>query len=416
VCIKNLFVLFSSCFRDKIQQESNALSVIKNLANKKFGPILLLPLLIHIVGLAANGLVLYALDLGSSAYDIATISIVGSTMELAILLPTGFFSDRYGRKKMLLISQLLLFIGDSIRLMASKPWHLLAASFFGVGGISETLSLVASFVGDLAIEPLERVSVTNAVYFCSSLGMVVGPTVAGILLLCVKIKMLFYISFFLRLGFVLYILFIIKEPRQIKAEKISSYKTSLVNLIKNRNMLAAISVQIFLFAMLSTENIFMPILARGNFSLSDSQIVSLRSVRNLANLLFRLFSNEIFNRIKYKRLIILLFAVSSPTFFAIPFSTNYGQLLALYFVWGFCFGGLYLLSGVVTSLVSDRSNRGAAFALNSFSSASGNLSSIIMAPIASAIGVSFVFNIGAMLPIIPILLVYKLMAGNKQIG
>jgi hypothetical protein len=39
-----------------------------------------------------------------------------------------------------------------------------------------------------------------------------------------------------------------------------------------------------------------------------------------------------------------------------------------------------------------------------------------MAPIADAMGVSFVFNIGTMLPIIPILLVYKLMAGNKQIG
>jgi MFS family permease len=164
------------------------------------------------------------------------------------------------------------------------------------------------------------------------------------------------------------------------------------------------------------ENTYVPVLARSNFFLSDSQIVSLRSVRNLASLLFRLFSNEIFNRIRYKRLIILLFSVSSPTMFAIPFSPNYEQLLALYFVWGFCFGGLYLLSGVVTSLVSDRSNRGAAFALNSFSSASGNLSSIIIAPIADAMGVSFVFNIGAMLPIIPILLVYKLMAGNEPIG
>ena len=391
------------------------MSILKNLVNKKFAPILLLPLLIHIVGLAANGLVLYALDLGSSVYDVAMISIVGSTMELAILLPTGFLSDRYGRKKMLLISQLLLVIGDSIRLMASKPWHLLAASFFGMGGVSETLSLVAAIVGDLAVEPRERASVTNTVYFCSALGMVVGPTVASMLLLYVKIKTLFYISFFARLGFVFYILFIIKEPEQIKAEKIS-YKKSLVNLIRNRNMLAAISVQIFLFAMFSMENTYVPVLARSNFFLSDSQIVSLRSVRNLASLLFRLFSNEIFNRIRYKRLIILLFSVSSPTMFAIPFSPNYEQLLALYFVWGFCFGGLYLLSGVVTSLVSDRSNRGAAFALNSFSSASGNLSSIIIAPIADAMGVSFVFNIGTMLPIIPILLVYKLMAGNEPIG
>ena len=390
------------------------MSVLKNLVNKKFAPVLLLPLLIHIVGLAANALVLYALDLGSSVYDVAMISIVGSTMELAILLPTGFLSDRYGRKKMLLISQLLLVIGDSIRLMASKPWHLLAASFFGVGGVSETLSLVAAIAGDLAVEPRERASVTNTVYFCSALGMVVGPSVASMLLLYVKIKMLFYISFFARLSFVFYILFIIKEPEQ-KAERIS-YKKSLVNLIKNRNMLAAISVQIFLFAMFSMENTYVPVLARNNFFLSDPQIVLLRSVRNLASLLFRLFSNEIFNRIRYKRLIISLFSVSSPTMFAIPFSSNYEHLLALYFVWGFCFGGLYLSSGVVTSLVSDRSNRGAAFALNSFSSASGNLSSIIMAPIADAMGVSFVFNIGAMLPIIPILLVYKLMAGNEPIG
>lgn len=374
---------------------------------------LLIPLLIHIVGVAANGLVLYALDLGASVFDLAMISTVGSTMELAILLPTCFLSDKYGRKRMLLLSQLLLVIGDFIRLIANKPLHLLIASFFGMGGISEALALVAAFVSDLAVEPRERASVISAVYLCSALGMVLGPTFASMLLLYVKVRSLFYISFFARLAFVLYIIFVIKEPEQIKVEWID-YKASLVGLLKNRNMLSVTSVQFFLFTLFSMENTFFPVLARNNFFLSDSEIVSLRSVRNLASLLFRLFSNEIFKKIKYKRLIILLFSLSSPTMFLIPFSPNYGQLLTLYFVWGFCFGGLYLLSGVITSLVSDRSNRGAAFAINSFSSTCGSFSSIIMSNIASAMGISFVFNIGAILPLIPVMLVLGLIRESEN--
>lgn len=384
------------------------MSVLRNLINKRLLPVLLIPLLIHIVSVAANGIVLYALDLGASVLELALIGTIGSSMELAILLPICFLSDKYGRKKMLLLSQSLLLIGDFIRLIASKPLHILVASLFGMGGISEALALVAAIIGDLAIDQHERASATSAVYLLSALGMVLGPTLASMLLQYMKVKMLFHISFFLRLAFILYIIFVLKEPEQTKVEW-TDYKNDLINLLKNRNMFTVVFFQFFLFALFSMENTFVPVLARNVFSLSDSEIISLRSIRNFASLLFRLFSNEIFNKVSYKHLIILLFSLSSPTIFLIPFSQNYGWLSMLYFVWGFCFGGLYLLGGVVTSLISERRNRGAAFALNHLSSAAGTFFSMIMANIASTMGVPFVFNIGAILPLLSIVLVSKLM-------
>lgn len=85
-------------------------------------------------------------------------------------------------------------------------------------------------------------------------------------------------------------------------------------------------------------------------------------------------------------------------------------LLVLYFVWSICFGGLYLLSGVVALVVSDSSNRGAAFTINSFAFAFGSIFLIIMAPIADLLGTTFVFNIIAALLVFPLIIVSKIMS------
>lgn len=390
------------------------MSVVKNLINKKVAPVLFVPFLSQIAGVASSVLVLYALDLGASFLEASLISTVGGVMGLAMLVPFGIISDRFGRKRMLLVPEIMMTIAELIKAFATEPWHLIAASLLGTtgGGYAETLALVSAIAGDLA-EPHERPSFISTVLFCSSLGMLAAPTIASVLLLFTKIRTLLYISFFFRLGLVFYIMWFVKEPKRTRAKGIS-YRGSVISLLKHRDMIGGMSMMIFVFAMFSTGNIFIPVFARRELLLSDSQVASLVTFRSLAILLFRLFSNEIFSRIGYKKLTMLMLALNSLAIFAIPHSPGYQILLAIQLVLGLCFGCLNLMGTIVTSVVADESNRGVAHAVNSLASASGQLTPVIMAPIAETLGISSVFNIGALLPILGILFVAALMTGSLE--
>jgi MFS family permease len=331
---------------------------------------------------------------------------------LAIMLPIGILSDRFGRKRMLLVPEIMMISADLVRISATAPWQLIAASFLGGGGIGETIALISAIAGDLA-NPREQVSFISTGYFCSALGMIVGPSIASVLLLFTGIRTLLYISFFARIGLVFYILLFVKEPKRRISKEIS-YRVSISSLFKKRDMIGGISMMIFLFAAASINTTFVPVFARRGLLLSDSQVASISTFRSLAILLFRLFSNEIFGRIRYKKLIMSMLAASSLALFAFPYSPDYLTLLALSFTFGLCFGGLNLMGAVVTSTVADENNRGAAQAVNALSSASGQLAPVIMAPIAETQGISSVFSIGALLPIFGILFVARLM--TKSLG
>jgi len=182
----------------------------------------------------------------------------------------------------------MLISADLVRAFATAPWHLIAASLLGGGGIGETIALISAIAGDLA-EPREQVSFIGTAYFCSALGMIVGPSAASVLLLFTGIRTLLYISFFARLSLVFYILFFVKEPKRRRATGIS-YKGSIRSLLKKRDMIGGISMMIFLFAAISISNTFVPVFARRGLLLSDSQVASISTFRSLAILLFRFFS------------------------------------------------------------------------------------------------------------------------------
>lgn len=120
-------------------------------------------------------------DLGASSADIQWILDAYVLAFAGLLLTAGSLSDRYGRRRLLIIG-LVLFGGASLlAVMASEPWQLIGArALMGVGGslvMPSTLSILMTVFDDS-----ERRKAMAAWSVVAMLGVIAGPTVGGFML------------------------------------------------------------------------------------------------------------------------------------------------------------------------------------------------------------------------------------------
>ncbi|HWO74223.1 MAG TPA: MFS transporter, partial [Dehalococcoidia bacterium] len=128
---------------------------------------------------------LYALDLGakSDADAVFWVGVAITVQGVARLLSSavwGFFSDRYGRKLMLLRAMYLGSVTFAIAALASEPWHLSLALFcqgFFSGFVPASVALVSVTVPDSRLASSLSM-VTAGQYLGTTLGPALGAALA----------------------------------------------------------------------------------------------------------------------------------------------------------------------------------------------------------------------------------------------
>jgi EmrB/QacA subfamily drug resistance transporter len=120
-------------------------------------------------------------DLGATPSDIQWIIDAYVLVFAGLLLTAGSLSDRYGRRRMLVIG-LALFGGASLAAtLAAEPWQLIAArALMGAGGscvMPSTLSILVT-----VFDEGERRKAFAAWSAVASVGVIAGPTLGGFLL------------------------------------------------------------------------------------------------------------------------------------------------------------------------------------------------------------------------------------------
>ena len=97
------------------------------------------------------------------------------------LLTAGSLSDRYGRRRALVIGLVLFGVASLLATMAHSPWQLIAArAFMGAGGallMPSTLSILFT-----VFPPAEQRKAMAAWSTVAMVGVIAGPTVGGVLL------------------------------------------------------------------------------------------------------------------------------------------------------------------------------------------------------------------------------------------
>ncbi|MFD4401412.1 MFS transporter [Nocardia sp. NPDC058499] len=98
-----------------------------------------------------------------------------------LLLTAGSLSDRFGRRRMLILGLVVLGVGSLAAVVATEPWQLVAArAVMGLGGallMPSTLSILMT-----TFDETERRMALAAWSTVSILGIVAGPVLGGLLL------------------------------------------------------------------------------------------------------------------------------------------------------------------------------------------------------------------------------------------
>ncbi|MGW2155843.1 MFS transporter [Nonomuraea sp. NPDC001699] len=120
-------------------------------------------------------------DLGAGPDDVQWIINAYALAFAGMLLTSGSLSDRYGRRRFLILG-LVVFGGASlVASLSAEPWHLIVArAFMGLGGamlMPSTLSILVN-----VFDAGERRKAFAAWSAAAMMGLVVGPLVGGFVL------------------------------------------------------------------------------------------------------------------------------------------------------------------------------------------------------------------------------------------
>lgn len=144
---------------------------------------LCLSLLVLLVDNTVLNLAIPALmtDLGASPSDIQWVLDAYILVFAGLLLTSGSLSDRYGRRRLLVIGLVLFGGASTLVLLVHEPWQLIAVrALMGIGGallMPSTLSILIT-----VFDEQERRKAFAAWSAVAMLGVIAGPTVGGLML------------------------------------------------------------------------------------------------------------------------------------------------------------------------------------------------------------------------------------------
>jgi len=145
--------------------------------------VLCLSLLVLVVDNTVLNLAIPSLmrDLGATPTDVQWVIDAYVLVFAGLLLTSGSLSDRYGRRRMLVIGLVLFGLASLLATLAQAPWQLVACrALMGVGGalvMPSTLSILIT-----VFDEQERRKAIAAWSAVAMVGVIAGPTLGGLLL------------------------------------------------------------------------------------------------------------------------------------------------------------------------------------------------------------------------------------------
>ena len=371
--------------------------ILSTLRKPAFLKIYSIPLIQNSIGAMSNSIsILFALDLGASIFQVNLINTMRSTMSILLLVPFGILSDRYGRKPMILYPRAIIIIGTVIRAFATKPSHLIIASLVGGFAGGSYFPVLLSMIADISKEE-ERQECISTLFLFSSIGMVLGPSLAAFILLRpqITLRSIYQITAIAQTGVLLYLAVVIREtkPPLERHEKTKplTYIKQLISQTSFQDLLIVVFLYNFYHSIFRT---YAPIYSRVNLNLTNSKVVSLDTYRNLGVMLIRLSSATFLARVPITLFLLAVLGLGGLTGLLILFASSYTSMVLILFIVGVSFGAFRILSTTLVAKSSVPENRGIANSLLDLSQSTGNLTKILTSSMAEQLGLVPVFILG----------------------
>ena len=157
--------------------------------------------------------------------------IIGGSLSAVMAPKLGALSDRYGRKRLIVITSFGMFLTEIITILAAKypdsvhyQWLLVGATFDGIcGSFTASMALTHAYAADCTAPP-KRAMAFGYFHACLFTGIAIGPLVAALLIkLSGELLTIFYVALAVHTVFIFFILFVVPESlsrkRQILAQE-----------------------------------------------------------------------------------------------------------------------------------------------------------------------------------------------------
>ncbi|MBC7692185.1 MAG: MFS transporter [Methylotenera sp.] len=121
----------------------------------------------------------YAQRFGASPFQVGSLITTFSFFQLISGPILGFYSDKVGRRPMLLVSQIGTLIGFVVLARASALWMLYLSRFLD-GSTAGNISVAQAYISDVT-EPKDRAKAFGIIGVAFGLGFLIGPAISGFL-------------------------------------------------------------------------------------------------------------------------------------------------------------------------------------------------------------------------------------------
>jgi MFS family permease len=339
--------------------------------------------------------ILFALELNADILQINLITTVGMVMGIMLEVPFGMLSDRLGRKPMLIWSRTIVIFGTLIRVFATSPDHLIAASLLGGLAGGEFFPILLSMIGDVT-EVNKRQEAISTMFLFSSFGMLIGPIVCSSLLLLpiVKLRSIYQIVLVGQAALVFYIAGMVHETKSKPMEGSQVSKVYLTDLLRQRNFQMLLSMAFFFSLSRSITGTYIPIYAKKALLLSDAEVASFSVFGNLAVMIMRFVSASFVTRIQSGKTLLTMQLMGGVAGILCIFANSYVSIIMILFLSGLSYGGNRVLESVLVANNSRPQNRGVANSLQNVSVSIGGMAKILTTPVVDFLGFAPTFLVG----------------------
>jgi MFS family permease len=340
--------------------------------------------------------IIFALELNADILQINLITTVGMVMGIMLEVPFGMLSDRLGRKPMLIWSRTIVIFGTLIRVFATSPDHLIAASLLGGLAGGEFFPILLSMIGDVT-EVNKRQEAISTMFLFSSFGMLIGPLICSSLLLMptMTLRTIYQIVVVGQIALVVYIAATVRETKVKAVKEIHvSYRVYVMDLLQERNFQMLLVMAFFFSLSRSTTQTYIPVFAKKSLLLSDAEVASFSVFSNLAVMIMRFLSASLMTRIQSGKTLLTMQIMGGTAGLLCIFANSYVSIIIILFISGISYGGNRILESVLVANNSRPQNRGVANSLQNVSVSIGAMTKIFTTPIVDLLGYAPTFLVG----------------------
>ena len=323
----------------------------------------------------------FVLHFGASDIVVGLLFSTFATMQFIAGPVWGNVSDRIGRKKVLIISQVGATIGWTMLAFANSLGFVFLARIIE-GASGGNISVTQAYVADL-VEPKDRARAFAYVGAAFSAGIVFGPALGGFLLPRFGFPAPFLAAAALQFVTLLLTIFMLPESTSQKTrEEVATFRHIMASLTDRRTAPLLLQLWAFSLSLYAWFGVVTLLLKEG-IGLGPSQASYFFASFGVVSVLIQVFAvGRISDGVGDRRASTLGIASLLLSFLLVPFVHNLGSIIPIMILFGF---GMAVARPNLTALLTDRAPENQRGVILGVSSALDNISGVLMPPVSTGL-------------------------------